>query len=75
MLRVVTAHATYVVDRERNVWCRNSVKYPKSDDNQWIRGGFTLAEVGGRCYAHYENGRADGAPGRWTGSVVSIEEE
>lgn len=76
MIRVVTKHAEYLVDRENRQWMRHTHTHPLQGDDTWIPGGFTLAEVGGRAYAQYENGRAsDGAPGRWTGPITSIEEE
>jgi len=73
ILKVVTRNAVYRVDRDNNRWKRTASTHPRHDDYQWVDGGFTLGEIGERCFAHFDN-HPDQATGRWTSSVVSIEE-
>lgn len=73
-IRVDTKHAYYIVDREKGRWCRVSETYPRGDDGEWINGGFTLAEVGGRAFAHFSH-KPNGGTGRWTSPITSITEE
>jgi hypothetical protein len=44
MLEVVTAGATYLVDREKTRWKRIPFETAHPGDGLWIDGGFTLGE-------------------------------
>lgn len=71
MIKVRTRNATYLIDRDNFRWMRLSDFDLHEFDNTWVKGGFTLGEIGSFGFAHFAD-HPEEISGRYTSTITDI---